>query len=255
MIVIPDAKKYAGDMETFKKLTGRDKLPYEEKHVQRQRGTDFTSDALVMVTGNGDIKASDTSSGVLRRRLKVKFNRIVPDAEKTQYGVGGIGAVLEAEMPGIVNWALSIGTETALGMLRNPGKRMQALAEETARNNDPVLEWLTTSCVQCKPDEETPIGRLAGSSTASIPAIGLYPNFVDYCEGAGIHKIPSVATFTHNILDHCNRHGIHAEHKKVVARSSALRQKRIIVGVRLRTSDDEAADSDDACRGFFGDAL
>lgn len=248
LIIIPDAKKYAGDMETFKNLTGHDPLPFEQKHVQRVGGTDFVSNALVLVTGNGDIKSSETSSGILRRRLKIKFNRIVSDQEKAKFAhVGGISTVLEMELPGIVNWALSISTVDALATLRNPGNRLRALAEETARNNDPVLAWLSDYCIQCAEGEETPIGTLPAGGGVSIPAVGLYPHFVNYCDGEGIHHKQTANSFTASITDHCNRRGIRTEHKQVWKRGNPLYGKKIIAGIRLRT------DKDEQDTGFFGD--
>ena len=246
LILIPDTKKYAGDMEVFKKLTGHDPLPYEPKNVQRQRGTDFVNEAPVIVTSNGEIKSSETSSGILRRRLKIRFDRIVSDAEKARYGSAGIESVLKRELSGIVNWALSISSIDALKTLRNPGDKLNALAEATARNNDPVLAWLTDNCVRCAEGEETPIGRLAQGGIVSAPILDLYPHFVDYCEGDGIRYTPTVSDFVQSIVDHCNRRGGRVERKQVWSRNSPLRGKAVLTGVRLRKTGD-AQDAD-----FFG---
>jgi putative DNA primase/helicase len=75
LCVIVDAEKYSGDVSVLKAMTGGDSLRYEEKH--KQCGQPFRYGGMVVIAANLDMGSSDYSSGLARRRITVRFERVV----------------------------------------------------------------------------------------------------------------------------------------------------------------------------------
>ena len=68
-----------------------------EKKNQQQTGG-FVYGGVVVVASNEAIQTADYTSGLIRRRMPVKFNRQTTDADKAKWAaLGGIEAVMHKE--------------------------------------------------------------------------------------------------------------------------------------------------------------
>ena len=74
LAIVNDSSRYCGEVSTLKALTGGDPVRLEKKNVQ-QSGS-FVFGGVVVIASNEAIQTADYTSGLIRRRMPVNFNRI-----------------------------------------------------------------------------------------------------------------------------------------------------------------------------------
>ena len=96
LCMINEAGRHGGSINMLKAITGGDHVPLERKHVQ-QAGS-FVFAGLVLMASNEDLMTTDSTSGLERRRLTVRFPVTATTEEKADWDErGGEPAVLHAD--------------------------------------------------------------------------------------------------------------------------------------------------------------
>ncbi|WML91252.1 phage/plasmid primase, P4 family [Thiothrix lacustris] len=229
---ITDSGRHGGEVAVLKAITGGDPLRYEKKGIQAAEP--FVFSGLVMIAANEAIQSSDYTSGLARRKIPVQFEHRATEKQKRRYRKqGGIIKAMQAQMSGLVNWLLSLDESEVVNLINNPDGEMKRQKVEAELKVNPVLAWLDERVVQCSPNqEEDYIG-----TKKQLPSEGLYPNYVDYCEGQGREPM-AIQRFSSIVLDNCRTYGIETTHKQGYRLKTKGGQGAILSGLRLRTEFD-----------------
>ena len=245
---IHEAGRHGGALNVLKSITGGDALRLERKHVQ-QTGS-FVFGGLVLLATNEDMQTSDSTSGLERRRIQVRFNRTVTSAEKADWEAkGGEAAVLHTEIPGLVNWLLALPESAIRDRLENLPDRVRKdnLLGMAAGNS--CADWLL-ECVAPDPEASQQIGvkqecrdKDSGATYYANASEWLYPNYLTYCQEHGRARPVSARKFSDTVLDIAE----HLGHVITRERHPSTRAYQL-VGLRLRTYADDDQTPEDLWR-------
>lgn len=139
-----ECQNYGGQLQTLKALTGGDPIAGE---VKGGRHFEFTFHGGVVLVGNGPIRASDPTGAVINRRRSLHVEKVVAAADERQLldadGAKGWKGELVAELPGLVNWCLSMPeTEARQALARDVRSVCRAEADMRALlETDHLAEW------------------------------------------------------------------------------------------------------------------
>ena len=235
---INEAGKHGGSLNMLKAVTGGDHLPLERKHVQ-QSGS-FIFGGLVLMATNEDLQSTDSTSGLERRRITVRFPVSATPAEKADWEArGGEDAVLHAEIPGLINWLIELSPAEIRARIESPPDRVVTdnLLGMAAGNS--VADWLLSETI---PDDGawTQVGVKVESRD---PGTGktyyehsdewLYPSYLAWCLAHGraspvsLRKLRDTVADMAETLGHPVKHGRHP-----VSRAYS------VLGLRLRKDGD-----------------
>lgn len=203
---INEAGRHGGKLDMLKAVTGGDHLPLERKHVQ-QTGT-FVFDGLVLLASNEPIQSTDTTSGLERRRITVRFPHSATPAEKADWiARGGEAAVLHSEIPGLVNWLLELSETEIRARFENPPARVAAdnLLGMAAGNS--VADWMVERTTP-DPDAWAQVGVRKERRDPSNGAVyyehsseWLYPSYLTWCLEHGRNHPVSIRKFGDTLAD------------------------------------------------------
>ena len=185
LTVITDAEKYSGDVTTLKAMTGEDSLRFEEKH--KQNGASFRYQGMVLIAANQDVGSSDYTSGLQRRRITVRFEKVIPPEKRRD-----LDAEFEPYLPGVINWALSLPRERVTALLRDTDKHVKSLngaSMDMLINVNPIAAWADDCLVYSPEFSKTFIGRKTDEANEK-----LYPSYCNWCDGTG-HQAFAVNRF------------------------------------------------------------
>lgn len=144
LVLITEAEKWVGSVNTLKAITGQDLLRYEEKHNQQGHGS-FVFDGMVLMSANEALQTADLTDGIARRRLHLRFDQIVTPEQRRD-----LDTEFEPYLPGVLNWALALpDREVDRLLLRTlevcSQARIEALENLIATN--PIAEWADTHLI------------------------------------------------------------------------------------------------------------
>lgn len=204
LCMINEAGRHGGALNMLKAVTGGDHLPLERKHVQ-QSGS-FVFSGLVLLATNEDMQSSDSTSGLERRRLTVRFPRIVTPEDRAAWEArGGEEAVLHAEIPGLVNWLLELTPTQIRERIEKPPARVLAdnLLSMAAGNS--VADWMLECCA-FDPKSATQIGVKREIKTGSEVFFEnarswLYPSYLTHAKESGRQHPVSIRKFQSTVVD------------------------------------------------------
>ena len=206
LCMINEAGRHGGDINMLKAVTGGDALPLERKH-QQQTGS-FTFDGLVLMATNEDLQTTDSTSGLERRRVVVRFSTTATAAERADWAArGGEEAVLHPEVPGLINWAL----ELSPAQIR---ERFEHLPAQVAEANflgmaagNSVADWLLESTTPA-PGYLAQVGvrrekhdRDTGESYYERADQWLYANYLTHCQEHGRSRPVAANKFSEIVVD------------------------------------------------------
>jgi len=205
LAVISDSSRYGGDVSVLKAITGGDPIRHERKNQQQSES--FIFGGVVVIASNEAIQSTDYTSGLARRRLPVVFNRKVSDEDKAKWAAkGGIEKAMQAELPGLLNWVLSMPdneVNAALGGIN--GELTKAQRAHYCETNK-LAAWLNDNAVI---DDSSVV--YIGVSTVKLKDVDdiakeqttkLYPNYELWCAENGVNPI-AVQRFSNMILEVC----------------------------------------------------
>ena len=213
MTLINDSERYGGSAQVFKALTGGDNLRYEEK--MKNIGEPFVYMGMVMVAANEPIQTTDNTSGLIRRRLTVEFNRKLYDKSSEAKDMikiekGRVVGEWKPCLPGLINWVLEMSEKEMRRYLLDtyeaaPSlKRVRNTIMLTSNN---LIEWLQSEVVA---DETNvvPVGKKIPNTDKDMSEryfnsnFHLYPSYCEYCDSTG-SKAVGQKRFISLLLDCC----------------------------------------------------
>ena len=207
LVLINDSSRYGGEVSVLKALTGGDSIRLEKKNVQ-QSGS-FVFDGVVVIASNEAIQTADYTSGLIRRRMPINFNRKVTDADKLKWREeGGIEAVMHKELAGLLNWVLAMSdseVKQAIGGIN--GEMTQAQREHLIETNK-IAAWIDDNLI-INPKSELYVGKSMKKQTDfneinTARREKLYSNYEAWCDDYAVHPV-AIQRFTNNILDVCGQ--------------------------------------------------
>lgn len=153
----------------LKRLTGQDNITVDIKN----RPAVTMAPTLKLVFGTNALpRFSDKSRGVWRRLVAMPFRVVIPEAEQDEL----LADKLEAELPGILNWALR-GLRRLLGQGQfSPCVVCAEAAKRHQLDCDPVTQFVDECGVHPPPPGGKPLW---------IPKDELYLQYREWCEGGG----------------------------------------------------------------------
>lgn len=206
LCMINEAGKHGGALNMLKAITGGDHIPLERKHIQ-QSGS-FVFNGLVLMATNEDLQSSDSTSGLERRRVTVRFPKsATPDELADWEARGGEDAVLHREIPGLINWLLAMPERDIRRAFEMPPARVAVdnLLGMAAGNS--VAEWLI-QCTTPDPEGHVQVGvkqerrsRDDGATYYEHANEWGYASYLTHCMEHGRARPVSVRKFADTAID------------------------------------------------------
>lgn len=128
------------NVSLIKSLTGNSQVTAMRKY---ERPITFQQTAKFLLETNHRPRISDTDDAIWGRVKILPFNVKIPEAEQDKE----LGEKFQAELPGILTWAVR-GCLAWQHDGLNPPEKVQAATEDYRRHEDTFGEFLTTCCVQ-----------------------------------------------------------------------------------------------------------
>ena len=213
MTLINDSERYGGSAQVFKALTGGDNLRYEEK--MKNIGEPFVYMGMVMVAANEPIQTTDNTSGLIRRRLTVEFNRKLYDKSSEAKDMikiekGRVVGEWKNYLPGLINWVLEMDEKEMRRYLLDTYEAAPSLKK--VRNtimltSNNLIEWLQSEIVADN-DNVVPVGKKIPNTDKDMTEryfnsnFHLYPSYCEYCDSTG-SKAVGQKRFISLLLDCC----------------------------------------------------
>ena len=237
LLMINEAGRHGGSINMLKAITGGDHVPLERKHVQ-QSGS-FVFNGLVLMATNEDLQTTDSTSGLERRRLTVRFNVTATQEERAAWEArGGEAAVLHAEIPGLINWCLQLSGADIRAKIESPPERVRQDNILGMAAGNSVADWLI-ECTIPEPEAWAQIGQKEeyrsgdGKVCFEHSHDWLYANYLTYCLREGRRNPVANRKFSTTVIDIGETLG----HQFVKATHPRDRY-RAIKGLRLREDGD-----------------
>jgi len=206
LCMINEAGRHGGALNMLKAITGGDHVPLERKHVQQTGSFVFTG--LVLMATTEDLQSTDTTSGLERRRITVRFPVTATDEEIADWDArGGAEAVLHPEIPGLINRLLAMPVADIRTRIKNPPLRVVTdnLFGMAAGNS--VADWMLQNTV---PDRAAWVqvgvkvetrDSYNGKVSYENADHWLYPNYLKWCLESGRTRPVALRKFKDTVLD------------------------------------------------------
>tara|TARA_R100000458_G_scaffold36185_3_gene33623 strand:+ start:871 stop:3465 length:2595 start_codon:yes stop_codon:yes gene_type:complete len=213
MTLINDSERYGGSAQVFKALTGGDNLRYEEK--MKNIGEPFVYTGMVMVAANEPIQTTDNTSGLIRRRLTIEFNRKLYDKNSEARDMikiekGRVTGLWKDCLPGLVNWIMQMNDKDMRHYLLDTyelAPSLKKVRHSIMVTSNNLIEWLQAEVVL---DEENVlvVGKKIPNNNKEMKHryfnsdFHLYPSYCEYCDATG-SKAVGQKRFIALLLDCC----------------------------------------------------
>lgn len=207
LALINDSSRYGGEVSVLKAITGGDPIRYERKN--QQQGGSFVYTGVVVVASNEAIQTADYTSGLIRRRMPVVFNRKVTDEDKEKWAsAGGIEAAMKKELPGLLNWVLAMTDDEVKAVIGGINGEMTRTQREHLIDTNKIAEWLNDNTVIIE-NAVTYIGKSTNEVRDSYKADKLiseklYSNYERWCKDSNYHPV-AFNRFSANVTDICEQ--------------------------------------------------
>ncbi|MDD5322910.1 MAG: phage/plasmid primase, P4 family [Methylococcales bacterium] len=207
LALINDSSRYGGEVSTLKAITGGDPIRYERKN--QQQGGSFVYKGVVVVASNEAIQTADYTSGLIRRRMPVVFNRKVTDEDKEKWAsLGGIEAAMKKELPGLLNWVLAMTDDEVKAVIGGINGEMTRTQREHLIDTNKIAEWLNDNTVIIE-DAVTYVGKSTSEvkdvyETDKLISEKLYSNYERWCRDSNYHPV-AFNRFSANVTDICEQ--------------------------------------------------
>lgn len=239
LIVLPDQDKYGGSVGVLKNLSGGDMVRNEVKN--KANVTSFQYKGMIIITANAEIQSTDKSTGLQRRRLTLYFNRVFKGKPSEQRNLisfsksGEPTGEFAKELPGLINWLLSMSEETMKEYLMATSAHVEGYHKEESdrdRRVSTLHDWLGEHVIY-DPNYWTAIGvsrekpfNQEGNHKFANYNIELYPSYLEHCSNIG-QKSSTRGNFLSNLIEYCRTNNLDVTKEKC-KRSNGLK------GLRLR---------------------
>jgi len=204
LVIISDSSRYGGSVSVLKALTGGDPIRHEKKHRQQQKS--FTFNGAVIIASNEPIQSTDYTSGLGRRRLPLIFNIKITDKDIAKWeSVGGIESQMKKELPGLLNWVLSMSASEVNKAIKSIEGGLSKDEREHYCKTNKVAAWMDERLVlrrSCKIFNGSSADKLDPAQANRLIKEKLYPNYEDWCV-RNKNKTLSVQRFVTTVEDIC----------------------------------------------------
>jgi putative DNA primase/helicase len=206
LAMVNEAGRHGGSVNMLKALTGQDWIRREQKHKQQIGQYIFHGQTLLAT--NDEVRTTDSTSGLERRRATVVFGRTATPEERADWQArGGEEGVLHVEIPGLVNWLLELSEADILARFESlPSAVVAANVAGMAAGNS-VAEWMMDN-TYIQPGRLSQIGNLKETRRPSDGIVvyehaddWLYPNYVVWCKETGRPNPVGARKFKSTVLD------------------------------------------------------
>ena len=248
LVVIGDAEKWHGSIDTLKSITGEDSIRFEQKH--KQGGEDFVYGGMVIIAGNQHTDSNDYSSGIQRRKITVPFDYVVPASERRD-----LAGEFEPLLPAVLKWVLDMPQTEVTARLRNTGAYTASLLNarlDALAATNPMVAWMLDNVhfaenviaqVGAKKRLTIAVKDYDGETVTRVEYehedTRLYPNYCRWCDENG--KMPvSKNLFSSTAIDVAKN----LLNKSYVARVRDAAGARCIRGMALTAPDRKPAQPD-----------
>lgn len=206
LVLISDSSRYGGEVSVLKALTGGDPVRFEKKN-QQQSGS-FVFGGVVVIASNEAIQTADYTSGLIRRRMPVNFNRKVTDADKIKWAAsGGIEAAMHKELPGLLNWVMEMSADEVKAVIGGINGQMTNTQRAHLVDTNKIAGWMDDNIV-IDHNAITYVGGSVRKKTDSEAGTArrekLYANYEEWCDDCAVHPV-SLNRFTANVIDVCEQ--------------------------------------------------
>jgi putative DNA primase/helicase len=197
LVLITDSDRYGGTVETLKALTGGDSIPYEEKFLQSKEG--FHPECKVIIACNEPIQAQDYIA-LERRRITVPFDNKV-SVENQRSLIEEVNGEMVGEfvsyLPGLLNWVLNTGKETAEKYLKKTEKMVtgyRRIAMQAIVATNPIADWADQHLIY-EQGTRLQVGvaqknKDGGSSNSYLNVSSwMYASYAEFCATTGTHLL------------------------------------------------------------------
>lgn len=199
LAIFSECQDYSGRLEVLKAMTGGDSIGAE---IKGGRHFDFTYRGGVVLVGNGPIRASDPTGAVINRRRSLIVSKVVASGKQRRLlefdENGGWKGELAAELPGLVNWALTM----------TPGEARAALAQDVcslARAEVKLETLLATDALADWADQNLiwdPLSTLRVGAADGDADLFLFPSYLRFMDQQGRNSRPlALKTFKAKLID------------------------------------------------------
>jgi phage/plasmid-associated DNA primase len=200
LAMFSECQDYSGQLQMLKAITGGDLIPAE---VKGGKHLNFHYTGGVVLVGNGPVRASDPTGAVITRRRTLYVGAVVAARDERRLiepdGNGGWAGELAAELPGFVNWALSMAPADATRALsRDTPSLNRAEAELYALlETDHLAQWADMRLVW------DPASRLQVGTADANSSQFLFPSYLKFIEQQGPNggKPLALRTFKAKLVD------------------------------------------------------
>ncbi len=187
---------------------------------------------------NEDLQSTDSTSGLERRRITVRFPVAASDEEIADWDAkGGAEAILHPEIPGLINWLLKMPVAEIRSRIKQPPLRVVTdnLLGMAAGNS--VADWMLQNTVPDSGDW-VQIGTKVETRDHYSGKVGyenadrwLYPNYLKWCLESGRTRPVALRKFKDTVLDIANmlKHSVKDQrggHQRAIAAISSNRNSR-----------------------------
>ena len=178
-------------------------------------GEPFVYMGMVMVAANEPIQTTDNTSGLIRRRLTVEFNRKLYDKSSEAKDMikiekGRVVGEWKNYLPGLINWVLEMDEKEMRRYLLDTYEAAPSLKK--VRNtimltSNNLIEWLQSEIVADN-DNVVPVGKKIPNTDKDMTEryfnsnFHLYPSYCEYCDSTG-SKAVGQKRFISLLLDCC----------------------------------------------------
>ncbi|HEX9872532.1 MAG TPA: DUF5906 domain-containing protein [Candidatus Tectomicrobia bacterium] len=236
LVLVTDADRYGGPINTLKALSGGDPIRAEKKYVDAYT---FAPEALILVAANEAIQSTDYTSGLERRRITIPFqHKPAQERQLLEFHRGQARGEFTPELPGLLNKVLAIPDDEMERLLRRTSEAVPSLQDAWRRalvETNPLAAW-ADACLLLDPQGKPQIGLAKRSQWGKgyeDEEVRLYPNYCRFADDTGV-KAMGLPRFP-RLLDDFLRHQL----RLAGVGWDRDGQRAYIVGVRLRTKADE----------------
>jgi putative DNA primase/helicase len=246
LLILTDEERYTGSVSVLKGLTGEDTIRIERKHRDKAHANNL---CMVLMAANEPILSPDYTSGLARRRLTVHFaNQVKTKRTLLSLSSGTPTGELADELPGILNWVLSMPDDEMVRRLTTTTSLAQVATKVMIlTETNPMAAWAEDCLMIADADDHVYIGatrRLQPGTYQGHVVVPmdtferedewLYANYRGWMLRAGFKDGVSMTRFSALLVDLC-RDQLDLTH---VFRPPKGEAGRHIVGIRFRTEKD-----------------
>jgi putative DNA primase/helicase len=234
LLIINEAGKHGGALNMLKAITGSDPIPLERKNEQ-QSGS-FVFEGLAILASNEDLQSTDSTSGLERRRVSVRFDKLVSAEERAEWEAqGGTEQVIHREIPGLIRWCLELTPAEIRERFEHPPQRVISDNLLGMQAGNSVADWLIENCLPesgCFSQVGKKVeSRWEGQTVYKNAAEWLYPNYLTWCMESGRTRPVALKKFRSTVVDIARRLGVDVKDGRQPGTG-----RTCIQGIRLRES-------------------